>query len=361
MVGVFGVEVVEAPRTKATKGSPLERQEWAYTFAYVHQTGPLAAAVLVRCAHVAGITYDDDGAVKYMHEFFESRALTAAMLQHQRVAITKAVKLLVGLGALIPNGRHRYTNGKATECYQLGGMFTEWQVLSPAQADAVDVVRQAEEVAEEVSVNKTSDVASGNTNRETITWVEPAEPLPINSELLEMAAGPTDSLEILNKYQHGFNPSLCCLTQRQIEERTRLLYGNLYVNLSNPSPSRRPSYPAVRCLHHRFRPNKLVRRRQTYQERPQLPGLTLVHARPDAPHHVRHTLSVLLNERVGAPAAQVSDQRRGAVRHIVLRVAEVLAAVVEVDHEYGVVTFLAGKESGYVVVPPVLGKLDAFD
>ena len=214
MVGVFGVEVVEAPRTKATKGSPLERQEWAYTFAYVHQTGPLAAAVLVRCAHVAGITYDDDGAVKYMHEFFESRALTAAMLQHQRVAITKAVKLLVGLGALIPNGRHRYTNGKATECYQLGGMFTEWQVLSPAQADAVDVVRQAEEVAEEVSVNKTSDVASGNacdvasgnTNRETITWVEPAEPLPINSELLEMAAGPTDSLEILNKYQHGFNP-----------------------------------------------------------------------------------------------------------------------------------------------------------
>ena len=228
MVNLFGVEVVEAPRTKATKGSPLERQEWAYTFAYVHQTGPLAAAVLVRCAHVAGITYDDDGAVKYMHEFFESRALTAAMLQHQRVAITKAVKLLVGLGALIPNGRHRYTNGKATECYQLGGMFTEWQVLSPAQADAVDVVRQAEEVAEEVSVNKTSDVASGNacdvasgnTNRETITWVEPAKPVPINSELLEMAAGPTDSLEILNKCQHGFNPSLCCLTQRQIEERT---------------------------------------------------------------------------------------------------------------------------------------------
>ena len=227
MVGVFGVEVVEPPPppTKATKGSPLERYEWAYTFAYVHQTGPLAAAVLVRCAHVAGITYDDDGAVKYMHEFFESRALTAAMLQHERVAIIKAFKLLVDLDALIPNGRHKYANGKSTQCYKLGGMFTEWQVPAKAQADAVDVVRQAEEVAEEVAVEASDvvsgnvcDVVSGNTNREAINVVAPADDLPINSNLLEMAAGPHDSPTILDKSPLAFNPSLGCLTQHQTED-----------------------------------------------------------------------------------------------------------------------------------------------
>ena len=51
-----------------------------------------------------------------------------------------------------------------------------------------------------------------------------------------------------------------------------------------------------------------------------------------------------------------SAARHGTVEDLLLRVAEVLAAVVEVD----VAAFLAGQQAGLVVVPLILGELDVF-
>ena len=65
---------------------------------------------------------------------------------------------------------------------------------------------------------------------------------------------------------------------------------------------------------------------------------------------------MLLDEWVGAPTAVAGGQRHGTVEDLLLRVAEVLAAVVEVD----VAAFLAGQQAGLVVVPLILGELDVF-
>ena len=61
---------------------------------------------------------------------------------------------------------------------------------------------------------------------------------------------------------------------------------------------------------------------------------------------------VLLDEEGGAPAAYVGGEGSDPVGDVLFRVAEVLAAVVVLDDEDGVETFLAG-EPACLVVPPV--------
>ena len=67
---------------------------------------------------------------------------------------------------------------------------------------------------------------------------------------------------------------------------------------------------------------------------------------------------MLLEEEGGAPAAYVGGEGSDPVGDVLFRVAEVLAAVVEV--EVNVAAFLAGQQAGLVVVPLILGELDVF-
>ena len=227
MVGLFGVEV-EAPQAPATKGSPVSRYDWADTFALAHQTGPVARAVLVHFAHRGGITYNAAAEVVSMHRVWEARETTAAHLQYKRRVITKAINLLVQLKGLIPDGKRKNLNGKLTEVYALAGMYTEWQVPSKAQADAVEVVRQAAvETPEETPVlvsdvhkEHVSDVHYEHPNKEAINVVEPVN--TINSDLINSAAGPgpTAEPEILETSDTLYLSSLGVPGARQTEERT---------------------------------------------------------------------------------------------------------------------------------------------
>ena len=63
------------------------------------------------------------------------------------------------------------------------------------------------------------------------------------------------------------------------------------------------------------------------------------------------------DEGVGRPAVDVGGQRCGTVEDEFFGVAEVFASVVEVDGEYGVGAFFAGKEAEAVGAPPILGEL----
>ena len=83
----------------------------------------------------------------------------------------------------------------------------------------------------------------------------------------------------------------------------------------------------------------------------------VVQARFDAVDGVWDSGGVFYDEGVGAPAVDAGGQRCGAVEDRLLCVAEKFAPVVEVDDEYGVGAFFAGKEAEAVGAPPILGEL----
>lgn len=124
---------LDDPNRRSAAGPSVDRYDWADTFSYHHQVGMVARAVLVHFAHRGG--------PKHGYRVWEARETTAAHLQCSSRSVTKAVKLLVNLGALIPDGKKQNLNGQHTEIYKLGGQHTEWLVASEAQVEAVNALR----------------------------------------------------------------------------------------------------------------------------------------------------------------------------------------------------------------------------
>ena len=119
---------LDDPNRRSAAGPSVDRYDWADTFSYHHQVGMVARAVLVHFAHRGG--------PKHGYRVWEARETTAAHLQCSSRSVTKAVKLLVNLGALIPDGKKQNLNGQHTH---LNGWF--YHIASEAQVEAVNALR----------------------------------------------------------------------------------------------------------------------------------------------------------------------------------------------------------------------------
>ena len=184
MVGAIPPAPAEEPDRRYTEGPSVARYDWADTFAYKHRVGVTARSILVHFAHVGGI--------KNHHQVWEARETTAAHVQCSGRAVTKAVKLLVNLGALLPGGKHQNLNGQFTQCYRLAGQYTEWLVPSAAQVEAVEKVRQTPHVDARGELSSPLRPELSSPKPEVPEPESVSDSVPLNSDAVLQA--PTTSL-----------------------------------------------------------------------------------------------------------------------------------------------------------------------